>query len=307
MRQRRRRLSAVFAAGSLTLLVLWSMGQGAIADVAAGAGQTGRSAHTTKIALMEMPDSVGPLRSKDKIIPSVALEDVWIEREKEEEDEEVHVEGNLIPAPLPAKATSEKKLRQLDRQGKTTTPSPPTMAATATVGAAAPLDPAVVVPTKETRILPWETKAWQRDLVELNALLDMDIEPAAIETEASSLAAGIGSDGHFETMGSMGNLMNLLSPSPDPAWPFCSPVGILYKTGLVCPVMNIAAKILMRSPPDFEKLTTEHHCPNPTGELPEQLEELREGGLPMPMIIPKEVVEREKPTYAWYLTHVYNM
>ena len=300
-------------AGSLTLVVLWGMGQAAITDVAAGAELTGRSAQATEIAPMVTPDSMSPLQTKDKIIPSVAEEetekgDVWNKRE-EEEDEEAHVEGDVIRAPLPANAASQKKLQQLGRQGKTSAPSPPIMATKATAGAAAPVDPAVAVPTKETRELPWETEAWQRDLDELNALLDTDIEPAAIDAEASSLAAGIGSDGHLETMSTIGNLMNLLSPSPDPAWPFCSPGGILYKVGLVCPVMSIAAKILMRSPPDFEKLTTEHHCPNPTGELPEQLEELngREGGLSVPMIIPKEVVEREKPTYAWYLTHVYNM
>jgi len=276
MRRHRRGLSAVFAAGSLTvLLVLWGMGQATTAapiDVAAEAGLTGSPVQAAGIAPVMVADAVVPQHAKDEIIPSVGVEededgDEWKEREEEEEDEdeEVYVEEDEIRAPLPVKAaptkaTTGKKLRQLEDQGDAgaegaekaaAAPSPFTIATTASTRAAAPAAPAAAVPYKETRELPWETEAWQRDLDELKALLDTDIEPAALEAEASSLAADIGSEGHIETMGSLGNVMNIFSSSPDPVWPFCSPGGILYKVGLVCPVMSIAAKILMRSPPDF--------------------------------------------------------
>lgn len=271
----------MFAAGSLTvLLVLWGMGQATTAtpiDVAANAGLTDSPAQVAGIAPVMVADAVGPQQAKDEIIPSVGVQEdedgeEWKEGEEEgeeEEDEEVYVQEDDIRAPLPVKAaptkaTTGKKLRQLEGQGEAgaegaekaaAAPSPSTITTTTTTEAAAPADPAAAIPYKETRELPWETEAWQRDLDELKALLDTDIEPAAVEAEASSLAADIGSDGHIESMGALGNLMNLFSSSPDPAWPFCSPGGILYKVGLVCPVMSIAAKILMRSPPDFGALS----------------------------------------------------
>lgn len=161
------------------------------------------------------------------------------------------------------------------------------------------------------RQLPWESEAWQRDLDELETLLDMDIamEGGSKDAGGSSLSAGIGSDGQVVGMSSMSRAMNFFSPSPDPDWPFCSPAGLLYESGLVCPVMQVSAMILMRSPPDFEKLTSEHHCPNPEGALPMELEALNgnDGQGSMPMMIPPELVQKERPTYGWYLTHIYNM
>jgi len=161
------------------------------------------------------------------------------------------------------------------------------------------------------RQLPWESEAWQRDLDELETLLDMDItmEGGSKDAGGSSLSAGIGSDGQVVGMSSMSRAMNFFSPSPDPDWPFCSPAGLLYESGLVCPVMQVSAMILMRSPPDFEKLTSEHHCPNPEGALPMELEALngKDGQGSMPMMIPPELVQKERPTYGWYLTHIYNM
>lgn len=313
-RQRQRRgLSAAYAAGSLAvLMVLWGMGQATTAaappapvDAVADAVQTGSAAQAAGLAPVMVAGAMQGV--KEEIVPEVTVDVQENENEGEEEDreeeaendDEVYVEEDDIRAPLPSKAAPPTakirgKLRQLEEPAAVV---------------AAPAADDAPSPRKETRELPWETEAWQRDLDELQTLLDMDIEPEALKAEGSSLAADIGSDGHVETMGAFGNLMNFLSPSPDPAWPFCSPGGVLYKVGLVCPVMGIAAKILMRSPPDFEKLTTEHHCPNPRGELPGHLEELseKEDGTPVPMMIPKELVERERPTYAWFLTHIYNM
>lgn len=200
--------------------------------------------------------------------------------------------------------------------------------------------------------LPWETEGWQKDIAELQELLDIDIEPevSADQGAAGDLTgAGVAPDGQIESMGGLTTLMNLFSKTPDPMWPFCSPAGALWRVGLVCPVMKLMAKyvisgrgggiclssrilfhpcsslalsyspfpqkrILMRSPPDFEKLTTEHHCPNGPGpwagmRLPAPLIELSEkqDGTPVPMVIPPELIAQEKATYGWYLTHVYNM
>jgi hypothetical protein len=95
---------------------------------------------------------------------------------------------------------------------------------------------------------------------------------------------------------------------------------VLYNSpDTVCRFAEIAAHLLIRAPPDFEKLTKEHPCPNPGGVLPLPLEEMNvcvdgdggggSGGVrrkEVPMMIPAEVIAREKATYGWYLTHIYS-
>lgn len=52
------------------------------------------------------------------------------------------------------------------------------------------------------------------------------------------------------------------------------------------------------------------YSPHSTGyQLPRPLEELseKEDGTPVPFIIDKEIVERERATLAWYCRHIMNM
>jgi hypothetical protein len=182
------------------------------------------------------------------------------------------------------------------------------------------VDAAVSIPLpseleEDNKELLAEVEAWVEEMekMSLDELLDMDvteISPAQKKNkESGSLSEFTTNDGQVVTMGAWGEIINWVSPSPSHEWPFCAPGGFLSMTHTVCPVVYIAARVLVRSPPDFEKLCQEHHCPNPEHKLPIDLVELSEkdDGTPMPFLIPHDIVEKERPTYGWYLTHIYNM
>jgi len=140
----------------------------------------------------------------------------------------------------------------------------------------------------------------------------MGLIESAVEREAGdSIEAHVGPDGQVEETGAFAHIMNALSKSPDTLFPMCSPVGIAARLHLLCAITVISARIIIRGPPDFEKLANEHHCPNPGHHLPEPLEELSEkedGTLtPVPFLIDQDIIARERPTYAWYARHVFNM
>lgn len=108
-----------------------------------------------------------------------------------------------------------------------------------------PARKAIQVGETPTKPLPWETEGWAKDMAELQDLMDIDIEPevSADQGAAGDLtAAGVAPDGQVETMGGLTSLMNWLSKTPDKEYPFCSPAGVLWRAGLICPVMKLMAK-----------------------------------------------------------------
>lgn len=135
---------------------------------------------------------------------------------------------------------------------------------------------------------------------EIMALLEAAVE----REEAASIEARVGADGQVEETGLFANFMNAISKSPDKLFPMCrwvggwvhgsvewvergvwdpiyirliscqphllppfvrSPVGVVSRMHLICPITVISARMLIRGPPDFEHLADEHHLPNNHG------------------------------------------
>ena len=74
----------------------------------------------------------------------------------------------------------------------------------------------------------------------------------AVEREMNStIEAHVGADGEVQQTGAWAKLINALSQSPDKLFPMCSPVGVVARLHLLCPIVQISARIIIRNPPDF--------------------------------------------------------
>lgn len=87
----------------------------------------------------------------------------------------------------------------------------------------------------------------KQDMEEMMTLLQQ-----AVEREVNStIEAHVGADGQVEETGTWTNIINRLSASPDKLFPMCSPVGVVTRMHLLCPIIVISARMIIRGPPDF--------------------------------------------------------
>lgn len=107
-----------------------------------------------------------------------------------------------------------------------------------------------------------------------------------------------------QEMQASGSDKALVDALVDEYQPLCLLVVPAFAAGLQCPLIAIAGSTLYRNSPDFTKLTTAGQITAPT-DLPHPLVDLR--GANLPQVVPANIVAQEKPTYAWYLRHVFNM
>lgn len=80
----------------------------------------------------------------------------------------------------------------------------------------------------------------------------MTLLQQAVEREVNStIEAHVGADGEVEQTGAFAQIINALSASPDKLFPMCSPVGVVTRLHLLCPIVVISARMIIRGPPDF--------------------------------------------------------
>ena len=88
---------------------------------------------------------------------------------------------------------------------------------------------------------------------------------------------------------------------PQAMFPLCPLLKESHRMGLFCLVGCASISYFVLNPPDFEQVATEHLMPH---EDRPPLVDLR-GRLPN--IIPADILEQERPTYAWAFRLVFNV
>lgn len=84
------------------------------------------------------------------------------------------------------------------------------------------------------------------------------------------VGVGVGVDvgGHIESMRSpVAEAINSMSETPDRFFPVCAFVSAFDRLQLTCPVVAISAQLLIRGPPEFDRVTKEYPFPADPGML----------------------------------------
>lgn len=78
--------------------------------------------------------------------------------------------------------------------------------------------------------------------------------------------ADVGFGGRVESMRSaVAEAFNSMSETPDRFFPFCPFVGAFDRLQLTCPVVTVAGQLLIRGPPEFDRVTKEYPFPPDPG------------------------------------------